>query len=160
MATGERAADPLRPDRRRRREPRRRCRRRQRVRPADVSRYTGLPSSEPSDNADGVSPSGGGGETRIDAGAIAGSRASRSIGSSAGMRAYIITMPETNQTMKSRPPAMPSQRCVYTSMRAARWPLTLLHVLPVADLALGHPLDGRFDPLLARGRLLGLENPG
>lgn len=48
----------------------------------------------------------------MEAGAIAGSLASRSIGSSAGIRAYIMTMPDTNQTMKSRPAALPSQRWV------------------------------------------------
>ena len=57
-------------------------------------------------------PSAAGGETRTNAGLRAGNRASRSIGSSTGIRAYIITMPDKNQTMKSRPPAMPSQRWV------------------------------------------------
>jgi hypothetical protein len=39
-------------------------------------------------------------------------RASRSSLAIAGMRAYIITMPEKNQAMNSRQPRMPSQRCV------------------------------------------------
>ena len=47
---------------------------------------------------------------RMKAGLIDESLASRSRASSSGIRAYIITMPDPNQTMKSGPSTMPSQR--------------------------------------------------
>ena len=58
----------------------------------------------PSAGADGIA--------RMNAGLIAGRRARRSDAASSGIRAYIITMPETNQTTNSTPLTMPSQRCV------------------------------------------------
>ncbi len=41
-----------------------------------------------------------------------GARISRSSAESRGMRAYIMTMPDTNQATNSNEPVMPSQRCV------------------------------------------------
>ena len=41
----------------------------------------------------------------------------RSVDDNSGIRAYIITMPDANHAMKSREPAMPSQRCRKTTTR-------------------------------------------
>ena len=82
------------------------------MRPRAVTRYD-RPAFERADRqARDLAFGGAGGIVRMNAGLIAGRRARRSTVPSSGIRAYIMTMPETNQTTNSTPLTMPSQRCV------------------------------------------------
>ena len=81
-----------------------------RGRPPAIARYTGRPPSVlmVSRVASGATEPGS--TPRADT-SSGDKRAVLSIGSRTGMRAYIITMPDANQTKTSTPPAIPSQRC-------------------------------------------------